>query len=122
MKIYKIILFAGFWLLFFSVFGHSTFDKVREIKGLSVQQSPLSDDKTDPIKRNSLDFSEFDLEENDYANDFVYDFDLVPLISDNHPSSSLFIVHNFQNLVQYNSTSLFHFLRTSRSYLNVFRI
>ena len=122
MKIYKIILFSGFWLLFISVFGSSTFDKVRETKGLGVQQSPLSDDQTDPLKGSSLDFSEFDLEENDDTNDLVYSFNLLPWITSNHSSFSFLNKSNYPNLRLYLSTSLPHFLGSSQSYLKVFKI
>ena len=122
MKTIKIVFFTGFWLLLFSLIGFNSRNNKANSETINIQQSPLSDDETNPIKKQFLEFAEFELEENDDFNSTTYSDNFIHHFADNNIHQGFQINHSSFSGKQYVEPFNPHFLHSSQSYLNVFRI
>ncbi len=122
MKAYKISFFISLLLLLWSISYCPKINVAEQSQINNIQQSPLSDDQTDPINKNVFEYADIDLEENNENNFLSSNFNILPVIS------SDYFLHAFNsNLISFSTNKypqLFshRLLHSSQSYLSVFRI
>ncbi len=121
MKTYKISFLISLLLLFWSVCCTPQTKAAEQSPINSIQQSPLSDDQTDPINKNVFEYADIDLEENN-ENHFFSSNTILPIL----PSLSIqhtFDWKNYSFLIhKYSQSYSQQLLHSSQSYLSVFRI
>ena len=123
MKAYKIGFFISFLLLFWSICYTPENKVVADDLINSIKQSPLSDDQTDPVNsNNTIEFTEIDWIKNNEpiilsSNPIFFPVICFKLIEGSHPTDK------YTSAINCNYPSgLHHILRSSNSYLKVFRI
>ncbi len=84
-----------------------------------IEQSPLSDDETNPINEHVTEVADIDLEEMDENNSLFPSIPYTAFINSNIVLNS-FATSSF--LISCYQSPQFSFRKTSQSYLNVFRI
>lgn len=121
MKIVRLIFFTCFGLLFFSLNCFSAKSNNSVLNNINIQQSPLSDDQTDPINKSNFDFAGFDLKENDSQYSISNSFTILPTASINNH-----LLNNSDILTSPNNKYIHplppHYLHSSSSYLSIFKI
>ena len=122
MKAYKISFFISL-LLFIWTISYCPKSTVAEQSQINnIQQSPLSDDQTDPINKNVFDYADIDLEENNENNFLFSNINFLPLISsDNLQLKPDWNIFSFSS-IHFPKSHPHRLQNLSQSYLNVFRI
>lgn len=121
MKTIKILFLICFFILGWSLNNFTKHSTVAVTEVEHIQQNPLADDETNPIKNQALELTEIDLEENDETNSSLSNPTFHPSLYSNSTQHPHFTAQ-FADILHLKSNSNWHILHTSRSFLNIFRI